>query len=110
MNREAKGLEKKILSFLQQIVITEINNPSLIGIVIDKVEISNDNSFLKIFLSSETTDKQLRTFKKTIPFLRKEISKNWTHRRLPELKVVRSLGDNDVSNVLNILDKLKENE
>ncbi|NQX83726.1 MAG: ribosome-binding factor A [Mycoplasmataceae bacterium] len=107
-NNNNRGIEKKLFSFFTETITYKVTNSNIKKFDITKVELSNDKDICRIYLNKlSTSNKTFNSLNNIKPFLRGELSKIWDHRRLPKIEFVWDEKNNNVENVIDILDKLK---
>jgi len=109
MDNKVKNLEKKLYNFLSDIINNDLSNSNIDYIFIDRVELTNDKSYCTVFVNPKTTKKSLIALNNSVPFIKKQLSKNWTYRRLPAITFEISKSKS-IDKVLDILDNLKDND
>ena len=106
--RTAEDIKREIIA-----IMAEIKDPRVQGklLTVVRVEVSNDLSFAKVFISDmnglESAQEAVKGLKSATGFLRHAIGKNLKLRKIPELKFI---ADDSIAHGMEIAQKLKDIE
>jgi ribosome-binding factor A len=112
MNRRTQRLgvqfKEEIGLFLQR----EVRDPRIGFVTVSRVEITDDLSYAKIWVSVMGSEKEMRDtmigLHQAVPFVRKHMSKILKIRKIPELNFVQDLNLEHGLRIEKILNNLKE--
>ncbi len=104
-----KRLQEEIRREVAHIISTKLKDPSLkTMIVVTGVELTNDLSYAKIFVSTGGNPELLDSLKKAAGFIKKELSQKMTTRITPELLFEKDESLEYGANIEKILSDLKK--
>lgn len=106
-NIRIQRMNNLFMKELGEILLVEVKNPVLKGVVLTGVNITNDLSYAKIYFTCFDTDNELvlKELKESSGFLRNELAKRIDIRHTPELIFEY---DDSVAYAKKIEDKIKE--
>ena len=112
MNKIRKErLEKIISRDIAEIINFESNNPDLSLISVTGVDLSNDGSYAKVYISANKENKALESLNNAKGFIRSSLAKKLDIKKTPELNFVIDksfTSGNRIEELLNDINK-KEN-
>lgn len=83
-------LESTVLRTLTNILRKDVKDPALGFITITEVRITNDLSIMKVYFTvlGDEKDETIQALERSKPFIRNQIGKNVTIRKLPEIHFI----------------------
>ncbi len=112
--RRTEQIANRIQMLVSEILQREVSDPRLNALVINRVDLTKDGSFAKIYISSyiESTesDDVKRVLKKATGFIRKNLAGKLDLRIVPTLKFLWDDSVKEGEGVLSTLRKLKVEE
>jgi len=113
--RKNEQLTGRIRVLLADILTKEISDPRLSDVVINRIELSSDGSFAKIFVSSFTDSKdpgseRIKILKRASGYIRKLLSQRLQIRMVPNLRFVWDDSVKEGEQVLSLLRSLNSTE
>lgn len=112
--RRVEQVSQRIQMLISDILQREISDPRLATLVVNRVDLTSDGSFAKIYVSSyETnieTEPVFKALRKATGFIRKNLSSKLDLRITPSLKFLWDDSIRDGEQVLSALRKLNVDE
>ncbi|MGN0524052.1 MAG: 30S ribosome-binding factor RbfA [Eubacterium sp.] len=107
VDRITEDIKRELIAILR-----EVKDPRVSGMLsIVKVEVSNDLSYCKVYISAveglEVTKESVKGLKAASGFIRKRLSSSLHIRKTPELTFI---ADNSIEKGFELFDKLKDIE
>jgi ribosome-binding factor A len=108
MANNKKALEKQILHLISDILLEEIENPTLQTINIIEVELNKDNSIAKVMVDAiGDTEKTIGLLKGAGSFIRQQLASRLDIRKMPYLEFVKDTKLDSLNNIERILEENK---
>ena len=108
MANNKKVLEKKILHLISDILLEEIENPTLTLVNIIEVELNNDNSVATVYVdASENVEEVIRQLKGAGAFIRQQLASRLDIRKVPYLEFERDTKLDKLNKIEEILEEIK---
>lgn len=108
--RRVEQVSQRIQMLVSDILQREVSDPRLATLVVNRVDLTSDGSFAKIYVSSyETnleTEEVFKVLRKATGFIRKNLSSKLDLRITPSLKFLWDDSIKDGEQVLSALRKL----
>ena len=103
------GLLRETLS---QVLLYEVSDPALKGLLVTEVDLSPDLKHAKVFYSQHEQgikEKEiLKGFERALPFLKRRISQELDLRYIPELKFILDTHTDELNHLLSVMDTVHE--
>ena len=104
-NRRSAKAASLVRGELARLLLEEVSDPSMMGVVINDVQLSADLRKAKVYFSSKYPSKELlKGLARVSPFLRRKLGESLTLRYVPELSFVE---DSHTENLVHVLDLIE---
>ena len=111
MSHRLAKIEAMMLKEISNIISFELKDPHIGFITISEVRVTSDLSYAKVYVSflgkKERNEKGLKTLNKAKGFIKSELAKNLSLRKIPELTFVLDESLEKARRIEDIIERIK---